>query len=580
MTPLSTRFVLFPALCTATLLWATLASGQSPNEPEDASGEEGERTQEGSVAEGVPDVPAAEQEGGPSDIDSDRDEPSPDGGETHEARDAADGSAEGPGEADPDLGVAPHQDSVSAEERVAEDDVVPARYDPDGIFGGLDHTGTPELPALEADDNAGTGAWTGSYDGREEAPTRPEDVLVWIPRGLLLPVHLVLEYVLRRPFVAFLSWAEENHVFERIVDFFTFADGDGTVFPSVFVVSGRGVQFGLNLNLNNVGTEGHTVSAAAQYGTGGFYNFSLTDELRLFENDAGTLRLHGQFGEDPTFAFYGVGPDQPISNEVFFGVRRGEVRADLDIAFADLNRIRFNLGWRNVQFVGGQNPSIDAPDSPFFSAVQNGELVGFENPYNIFSIGTGFDLDTRSSDREFTTGTGVRLEGFASFNFVVGDPEIRYLRYGFQPSVFVDITGVNHVLEISARAEAMTNNQENLIPINELVTVGGNDNLRGFLVGRSRGQSALSLKVDYSWPVFFFLDGVLFWEIGNAFHGFYDDFGFGNMLTAFGFGFRTSMSRESAIDILFAWGTNRINQWDDDFEVDTFRFILGVANFQ
>ena len=449
----------------------------------------------------------------------------------------------------PDAGESTNEAETAAATPSSEPGLPP---DEDGIYQGLDHTGTPPLPAREG--GAPSGEWSASYDGRADPPPRAEDALVWVPRLVLFPVYLTLEYVVRKPVVAFISWAEENHIFERIGDLLTFADGKGFIFPSVFLVSGQGVQFGLNVTVDDVGPHEHNLAASAQYGTGGFYNVALSDEWSLFENDVGTLRLAGQFGEDPTWAFYGVGPQQPIDNEVFYGIRRGEVTTDLLIAFAELNRVRLHLGYRNVQLVGGQNPSIDGDESPFQAAVLNGEFFGFADPYNIFSLGLGFDLDTRAADRQYTEGTGVRLEAFGTYNFTIGDPDLNFFRYGIQPSLFIDFSGVNHVLELSVYADAISTTNGNTPPINELVTIGGPANMRAYLPGRSRGESALSASITYTWPVFFFLDGILLAEMGNAFNGFYEDFGFGRMLVDFGFGFRTSFSREGAIDILLRLG--------------------------
>ena len=208
----------------------------------------------------------------------------------------------------------------------------------------------------------------------------------------------------------------------------------------------------------------------------------------------------------------------------------------------------------------------------------NGELFGFADPYNIFSLGLGLDLDTRAAERQYTEGTGVRLEAFGTYNFTIGDPDLNFFRYGIQPSAYIDFSGVNHVLELSIYAEAISSTNDNTPPINELVTIGGPANMRAYLPGRSRGESALAASLTYTWPVFFFLDGLLVAEMGNAFNGFYDDFGFGRMLVDFGFGFRTSFSREGAIDILLAWGSNRIEQWDENFDLESFRFVLGIAN--
>ena len=69
------------------------------------------------------------------------------------------------------------------------------------------------------------------YDGRPAAPPTAREGFIWIPRALLLPAHLTVEYLLRRPVVGFVRWGEEHHVFKRIYDLFTWDEGQSGVYP-------------------------------------------------------------------------------------------------------------------------------------------------------------------------------------------------------------------------------------------------------------------------------------------------------------------------------------------------------------
>ena len=443
----------------------------------------------------------------------------------------------------------------------------------DHVYAGLDHTGTPPTPPLDNRPTPAGTPWTPQYDGRDPGRLRAEEALIWIPRGVLFPLHLALEYVVRKPLVWLITRAEEGHVPERVGDFFTFADGRGTAYPSVFYDAGRGVWFAGNVGLRDIGTEGHSLRAFGGYGTGGWYQASLTEEWKVFDNNAGTLVLNGSFGLDPNQIFTGIGPETSLDDRVFLGERRGEASADLRIALHDLNRFSLRLAYRNVKLEGGRSPSIDDSESPFDPQT----LVGFDDPYNLITIGVGLELDSRSPVREFTPGSGLRLEAQGSFSSSLGALSLRYFRYGLHPMAFWDISGVNHVLSAGIYAEAISQTSGDELPVLELVTLGGNEQLLGFLLGRSRGESALVMHAAYSWPVLFFADAVLFWELGNAFNGFFDDLAFENMLMDWGVALRSSFSREFAVVIGVGFGTNQIDAWSDDFNVDNVRFVLGAS---
>lgn len=444
----------------------------------------------------------------------------------------------------------------------------------DDPFAGKDLTGTPPLPPRDGEPPPKDQAWDDDYDGRRY-PTRSEDVLVWIPRGLLLPAHLALEYLVRLPLIGAITAAEEQRVFEHAVDLFTFADGDAAVFPTAFYDSGRGAWAAANMFYNNAWVDGHRLDALAGLGSNGWYQLSVGDQWSLFEDDAGRLRVDAVRANDPTLAFAGVGPRADIDDQVFYSEARTAVAVELAVAFEGLSTLRLSTGLRQSELSGGRRPSISGRGSTFDAA----QLPGFGDAYTLASAGLAFELDSRSPERSFTPGSGVRLEGFGSVHLSSDSAEYRFIRYGVRPIVFWDITGVNHVLALSVYAHALHNGGPAALPVHELVAIGGNDHMRGFLLGRFRGQSALVHALAYTWPVLFFADGLLFMELGNAFEGFFERFSYAQLCADAGFGLRTSFSRDFGINLLLAFGTNRLGRWDDDgLDVQNVRFVVGATH--
>jgi outer membrane protein assembly factor BamA len=233
-----------------------------------------------------------------------------------------------------------------------------------------------------------------------------------------------------------------------------------------------------------------------------------------------------------------------------------------------------DLSYRNVKLVRGKDPTIGSPGSPLAVPPL------FSEPYDVLEFRLELELDSRSPDREFSQGSGVRLESWGSYNLGLGTPELSFFRYGARPGAFWDISGVNHVLSFSVFAEAVSELGGEELPLSERVALGGSRPLQGFTEGRFRGDSALAYGIHYSWPVLFFLDGVLFTELGGAFNGFFEDFSHDRMAGDFGLGLRTSFSREFSYQFLVAFGTNQTALWDDTdagLEVDNTRVVAGVS---
>ncbi|NIR65153.1 MAG: BamA/TamA family outer membrane protein, partial [candidate division Zixibacteria bacterium] len=82
--------------------------------------------------------------------------------------------------------------------------------------------------------------------------------------------------------------------------------------------------------------------------------------------------------------------------------------------------------------------------------------------------------------------------------------------------------------------------QENMasrpIPFYELNSLGGTHNLRGFPSNRFRAQGTLQLTAEYRYPIWDFLDMVIFMDQGQPFNK-YSDLSFGDFRSSYGFGF-------------------------------------------
>src|SRR3954453_18964954 len=87
-----------------------------------------------------------------------------------------------------------------------------------------------------------------SYDGRPPAPPTAREGLIWVPRAVLLPAHLVAEYVLRRPIVGLGWWGDEHYLWNRIHDFFTWDEGRAGVYPIANIDLGLRPPVGANLS--------------------------------------------------------------------------------------------------------------------------------------------------------------------------------------------------------------------------------------------------------------------------------------------------------------------------------------------
>jgi len=187
-----------------------------------------------------------------------------------------------------------------------------------------------------------------------------------------------------------------------------------------------------------------------------------------------------------------------------------------------------------------------------------------------------FELDSRGADRLSSTGSGLRLELFASFNDDLARPERHFVRWGGEAAGFLDLSGANHVLGLRVYTELAERTGAGPVPVTELPTLGGRELMRGFLEGRFRGPSALVVTAEYRYPVWSLVDATLFVDAGNAFDEHLANLHAKRLHLTWGLGVRSNNARNISFDVLLAFGSNRLDT--ERFEVDYVHFVLGVNN--
>lgn len=483
-------------------------------------------------------------------------------------------------------------------------------------YAGLDHTGTPPLPPRDdalppSSGEPGKRREVPNYDGRPGQDPSAGEGLIWVPRVLFYPLHLVLEYGLRWPIVQGITFAEKHYLIERTKRLFTFADGKSGLFPTLFFDFGVNPSAGLYFYYNDLGFRTNSLSLQAGVWADDWYHVIATDSFKVFRNDSGEITLRGEFiyRPDQVFkVFSGInrrfatdpGTNVPvllpraITDEHFFRVREVELESSLRAKLTDLNRVSFGVFYRNVKIENGYGPSIE--DSAVGWGSGSGDpasawvarrVPGYNATYNLIESKLRFELDSRSPDRVFTPGSGLRLELFGSFAIDPGQTALNFVRWGAEAGGFWDVSGINHVLGLHLYLEALEATGDAPVPLTERIALGGGEHMRGFLEGWFRGDSAFELTLDYRYPIWSFLDAYLFASLGNVFEGRFEYFHVKRMQLNWGIGFRSNTSREVSFDFMVGFGTNELKEWDEEepekgeprnrgFEVDNVRVIFGI----
>lgn len=405
-------------------------------------------------------------------------------------------------------------------------------------------------------------------DGRGDPPADAGDVLIWIPRVIFAPVHLVTEWVIRKPLGAFLTAAEQGRWADLFVDFFTFEERRIGIFPTFFLDFNFRPSVGFYFFWNELFVEQHSIRLIGGYGGSDWYRLSFVDQWSF--NEDGSRRLEFQVGYlgRPDYIFGGSGLD---ANPDLFGRYFEETidgQARLLWRSWRASEFRLEAGVAKHSFGSGASDG----DNEFDLATLDERPFAFDEGYTAAFQRALLTLDSRRPRPNPTTGARASLK--VENGWDIDRPERAWVRVGGELGGYIDVSHYR-TLGLSVLAEAVNpTGSEDDVPFTELVILGRRPNdLGGFLPGVLSGRSATVVTLEYNYPIWVFLDGSIRYSVGNVFGPNLDDFSLGALRSSIGIGFQSSRMEDNGLVFQFALGTSR---FDDAFEIDSARLVFGT----
>jgi hypothetical protein len=417
------------------------------------------------------------------------------------------------------------------------------------------------------------------YKGTGQKRRSSPSPLLWIPRVLAAPIYVVSEFGLRQPMGLLIRSADFGNWPIAIYDFFTFDDHRAGILPTVFLDFGTLPSVGFFFFYNDLFARRNDLRL--HVGTWGpeWVNALLLDRYEI-EPDRSWVGLEARFMRRADLTFYGEGPESPKDLVSRYDSTRVELAPLFVNRFWRTSILHTRIGVRAVSF--GTDTCCGDPNIE--ERIASGDFPppdGYGQDYTVLFQRLDLALDSR--EERPVAGSGFRVEFHAEPAFQPHEHFPRaWIRYGTSVGGVVDLTGRQRNLGLMLTAEFADPLVGDVVPFNEQIVLGGGllppgafmaGKMRGFRYGRLTDRSALVAELNYSWPIWIFLDGVASIDAGNVFAEHLEDFRFGlTRLTAV-FGMRTNSERDQMFELLFGVGSRT---FDDGAGIEAFRFVLGT----
>lgn len=411
-----------------------------------------------------------------------------------------------------------------------------------------------------------------NYDGRPAPAPTAGDVLLWVPRVVLSPAYLVSEYLLRRPLGWLLTEAERADVPKLLISFFTFGGTDAGIIPTFLFDFGLGAgarsSGGFYFFWDDALAVGHDVRF--RFATGGedWWKLDFTSRYAL----AARSRLRLSFNYERR------------KDHIFAGI--GRAFDDDHLGRYGMDRVAGALGWSlDLGERGALDVSVEAAHFGYFrgsccdtpalqTRIEQGYYAappGLHQEHGVIGPQVRLAVDTRATRPGDES--GVRVELWGNLYAGLGDDDASWLRYGASVGGYLDVYN-NRTLGLRLHTE-FDSTLSGTIPFSELVTLGGSDPLRGFASRRLLDDSAVALTLDYRWPIWVFLDGNLFVEVGSVSGPHLEGFDTDALRLSFGMGMRPTSREDHPFELLVAAGTE---PFGDGAHITSFRVVFGTTS--
>lgn len=337
------------------------------------------------------------------------------------------------------------------------------------------------------------------------------DVLLFLPRAILFVPKIALR-LLYFPFEGALWLINEYSLDEKLIDLLYNDERTAAVLPLFLYIPGQGPRAGLTLFHKDLFGNDEEARIAAKFGGVDGQSYDVSFKADRLRDTHLWLEAQTRYEVEGRRPFVGVGTLDSNAVETRFKESRflGRVRAGTTYGPPDE---RFKLGasfiYNRRRF--GEGTHLRAGERSIDRAYDVNNLVGFNSGVDLYELTADLILDYR--DHQGFTANGIYLEAFGG-----GAPpqkDYRFVHYGVETSVFIDLYKGTRVLAIRAALEAV-DGDDGRIPFSELPRLGGPDRLRGYKEDTYRDEKMILGSIEYHYPIHHNLAGQIFFDIGTV----------------------------------------------------------------
>lgn len=372
----------------------------------------------------------------------------------------------------------------------------------------------------------------------------PLEIPSYVVKGALFPIGLGLRYM------------EDNGVLDKTLDFLSNKEKTFWVYPVIEGGAGSGFGGGVGVRDTNLFHKHYLMGASYRIHINmqqnANFSFAKPKAFKLFGRPA-SYSFGTTFARGLINYYYGLGNESSLDSQGLYS--SNSVDTGVALSYEPIKHFLispyFGVSTSNSGTKGNEGSS---PGVQFvFPASQ---LTGFGAWVGYSNLGIRFVYDTRDSIESPEKG-GVRSFSFQNY-YGMNIAGYNYNRFELDARQYIRLWVPRQVLVLRGNFVAEVPLGGGEIPFWRLTVLDANSPLRGFVGGRFRDRASILFNVEYRFPVWKIVDGVLFYDTGRVLHR-PSDMTLSNIRYSYGGGFNVRVPQLAFFKFYVGYGGEGVN---------------------
>jgi outer membrane protein assembly factor BamA len=274
--------------------------------------------------------------------------------------------------------------------------------------------------------------------------------------------------------------------------------------------SGQGLSMGVGYRRSDLFRDRLGYRGTARGTVWGAYMLDFEVDFSGLRTKRTSLQWYTKYEHSPEIDYFGAGND--TSNDIRSSFRYDDFSTDLNATYEPARNLHF--GATGGYFHAHTAPSGEDGVPPIDQLFRPAALYGFGEDTGLPRIGLFGYFDSRDSQ------TGPRSGGLYGFRYreywSAERQQFGFRQTEFELQQYFPYFNKGRVLAVRAAIVLSFPDKGNAVPFYLQPTLGGSDELRGFVPFRFRDYHSLTVSVEHRWYAFSFLDMALFADAGKV----------------------------------------------------------------